>query len=63
MIRIVDDPKTKLQNYLAELRKNADSVPFLEEITEEADSVRTFREIKNKISEKMQGMTLEEIKD
>jgi len=29
----------------------------------EFDTVQTFREIKNKISEEMQGMTFEEIKD
>lgn len=44
LIRISPNPITKLQAYLIEMRKNADSAPSLEEI---ADLVQEVRSGKN----------------
>ena len=43
LIKISKEPVSKLQSYLKKMRKNADSVPTLDEISKIVDEVRTER--------------------
>ncbi|HHV86409.1 MAG TPA: hypothetical protein GXX42_11445 [Petrimonas sp.] len=43
LIRITEEPETKLKSYLKKMRKNAAKVPDLDEITEIVEEVRTKR--------------------
>ncbi|MFC6268739.1 hypothetical protein [Frigoriflavimonas asaccharolytica] len=43
LIKISKEPVSKMQSYLKEMRKNADSAPSLEEISEIVDEVRSER--------------------
>ncbi|MGA9212062.1 hypothetical protein [Kaistella sp.] len=47
LIKISDEPKSKLQEYLKKMRKNAGRVPNLDEISKTVDEVRAERYAKN----------------
>jgi hypothetical protein len=46
LIKISSEPVSKLQSYLENRRKNADSAPSLDEISKIVDEVRTERNAK-----------------
>lgn len=47
LIKISEEPASKLQEYLKKMRKKADSVPDIDEISKIVDEVRTERYAKN----------------
>ncbi len=46
LIKIIDEPASKLMDYLKNMRKDADSAPSPEEIAEIVKEVRTERNVK-----------------
>lgn len=43
LIKVTDEPVSKLQSYLKKMRKNASSVPSIDEISQIVQEVRTER--------------------
>lgn len=44
LIKISDEPASKMQTYLKSMRKNSDSAPSLEELAKMVDEVRSARD-------------------
>ena len=46
LIKVTNEPISKLQNYLKKMRKNANSIPSIDEITDIVKEVRAERNAK-----------------
>ena len=50
LIKVSDEPVSKLKSYLKKMRKDAASAPSLDEITKIVEEVRTDRHVKKRTS-------------